>query len=772
MRKINAIIASLTLAGLGQVVYQDSIASPICEEGVCEVVFENTDSPQSFSVPPGLAELEFEVYGAQGGSGGGLGGYVSGVLTDLPETITVMVGGAGLTGDRVAGGFNGGGVAGGGVGSPGSGGGASDIRFGNNLIDRVVVAGGGGGRGGPLGGYGGDGGGEVATSGSSGQGVGGAGGSQTVGGAGGSTNSSGGIDGASGELGLGGAGGYDKSGYGGGAGGGGYYGGGGGGADTDSCCTDAGGGGGGSSFADSTYASSLSFQAGTRRDGGLVVLRYQKPAEITEFSYQQLTPASASVTLSFDSEVASVDLSDFVITGCEVASLDSEAESHLLSLDGCNSNPTVEIASGTMGENQNLPATNQSLSLQLDQVAPAFQLHAPEATAESSFEVEIETDETGIFDFQNIVVADCDFVSAVEGTVATLSFSECLEGENLITLPIDLLTDEIGNQSLTTPREISVLIDQTAPGLSFEETSFEETEQPNAEIISTTPVVFGEVPATFEQFIFDGHESCIVSSEETEQGMLLTTQGCSAGEASWTMPAESMQDSVGNQGPQESIVAQFMIPEITVVEAEPEPAPEPTPEETVEPNPEPEPVPDPEPTPVPESTEESTSVPTPVPDTTEPTPEVNPVPVITPEPEPETETEPEPEPEPETGQEPSQGSEDEIIVESESTPEPVIETQAEEEIEVENQSLTEQDQEITAEAKGQESNQDSIPSVVDDRLPPETLAVSEAGNNQAAAEGDQESIHPWAIAIAGLLVLALLIAVLVLTKNNRPRAID
>ena len=760
MRKINAIIASLTLAGLGQVVPQDSIAAVECADRVCEVVFENTDSVQSFNVPDGLAELEFEVYGAQGGSGGGLGGYVSGVLTDLPETITVMVGGAGNTGDRVAGGFNGGGVAGGAVGSPGSGGGASDLRFGNNLQDRVVVAGGGGGRGGPLGGYGASGGGEVAADGSSGQGVGGEGGSQSNGGAGGRTNSSGGIDGMNGQLGIGGDGGYDSGGYAGGAGGGGYYGGGGGGADTDSCCTDAGGGGGGSSYANSTYASSVSFEPGSRQGDGLVVLRYQKPVEITEFSYQQLTPVSALVTLSFDEEIASVNLADFSITGCEVASLTSEGERHLLSLDECNSSPTVEIESGTMGENQNLPTTNQILELQLDQVAPALQLTAPGSTSESSFEVEIVTDESGIFDFQNISIPDCDFVSVADGPIAILTLSDCPEGEILITLPQSFLSDEIGNETLATPSEITVLIDQTAPSLSFQETSFAQTEQPDQEIISTTPVVFEEVSATFEQFVFQGDEACRVSAGESEQGITLITQGCPSGEVSWTMPAQSMQDSVGNQGPLEAVVARFSIPEIEINEPQPEPEQTPSPEQ----NPDPEPVTDSEPTPVPETT--------PAPETTQPTPQIDPVPVIIPEPSPEPETETELEPEPETEPETSEESEEQIFTDSELPPEPLIAEESEGNSGSEDQGLGDQEQDETSGAEVTEVPRDPAPEVVENRPPPETLAIGGEQNNQASVGSDQEPVNPWAIAIAALLVLGLLVAVLVLTKNNRPRAID
>ena len=95
-------------------------------------------------LPPGRYELK--CWGAQGGyrsnvTYGGKGGYASGVLSVQEETgFHLYVGGSGNTGGN-SGGFNGGGRRA----SYNGGGGASDIRLrADNLLARVIVAGGGG----------------------------------------------------------------------------------------------------------------------------------------------------------------------------------------------------------------------------------------------------------------------------------------------------------------------------------------------------------------------------------------------------------------------------------------------------------------------------------------------------------------------------------------------------------------------------------------------------------------------------------------------------
>ena len=202
---------------------------------------------KSLTLPKGSYKLE--VWGAQGGYGGGggasyKGGYATGVLALSAATLLYCYsGGAGTRGTNCAGGFNGGGN---GYSSNGrtmaSGGGGSDIRINStSLYARVIVGGGsGGGNDSSSGQYGGFGGGEggsrgggttVATSGS---GRNGGGGSQTTGGAT-ETSWGGGVAGTFGQGGNAPSGTAYKNG-----GGGGWYGGGTGGPD--------GGAGGGSGF--------------------------------------------------------------------------------------------------------------------------------------------------------------------------------------------------------------------------------------------------------------------------------------------------------------------------------------------------------------------------------------------------------------------------------------------------------------------------------------------------------------------------------------------
>lgn len=125
--------------------------------------FDYTGGMQTYVVPTGVTEIQFDVKGAQGGDisgttvgwGGstsisteaGNGGQVTGILPVTPgETLYLFVGGAGM---GSTGGYNGGGNApscGGSEVISAGGGGASDIRQGGTtLSDRTVVAGGGGG---------------------------------------------------------------------------------------------------------------------------------------------------------------------------------------------------------------------------------------------------------------------------------------------------------------------------------------------------------------------------------------------------------------------------------------------------------------------------------------------------------------------------------------------------------------------------------------------------------------------------------------------------
>ncbi len=216
------------------------------------------------------------------------------------QTLSVLVGGAGVLGDGT-GGFNGGGASGSGAGAGGNtptfasgGGGASDLRIAPfGLGQRLVVAGGGGGgggygeatgpggSGGPAGGRGGAAGGlgvaGVNLSGSVSGGLGG-GGTGQGGGAGGAAGTPGGSAGAAGSPGQGGAGGSGNSfGGDGGGGGGGYVGGGGaGGGGSDDFAEEGaggGGGGGGSSFVE-PLATSESVTDSVQSGNGLIAIAY------------------------------------------------------------------------------------------------------------------------------------------------------------------------------------------------------------------------------------------------------------------------------------------------------------------------------------------------------------------------------------------------------------------------------------------------------------------------------------------------------------------
>ena len=202
----------------------------------------------------------------QGGSWGGLGGYVQATISALPlSTLNIYVGGWGQQ-------FNGGGSSGSRT-QPGmGGGGASDVRTGSDLESRLVIAGGGGAGGNcdPVC-YGGAGGGFIGGKGQYDAEYPpnveptGFGGTQATGGRCGIPIPGGSKEAASGALGQGGAS------QGGGAGGGGYYGGG----------SSWGAGGGGSSSNTLGTVMNVNTQGDPRcRGNGVVYLTPQKTTEM------------------------------------------------------------------------------------------------------------------------------------------------------------------------------------------------------------------------------------------------------------------------------------------------------------------------------------------------------------------------------------------------------------------------------------------------------------------------------------------------------------
>jgi hypothetical protein len=285
--------------------------TPACPAGSTPgtVVCSYTGGAQYWTVPAGVTQATFTVYGAKGGSSSldaapGSGAEVTGTLAVSAGTVyQVNVGQAGgYDGNRGTGSAFGGGGEGGSDG-PG-GGGASDVRDGAyGLADRLLVAGGGGGGG--IGGFSngedpiasGGPGGNADGPGQTGQGsLGSCGQSMTGGGGGGAgTTSAGGSfglasvitsgsscglaagnNGTVGTLGTGGNGGFR---FGGGGGGGGYYGGGGGGGqsiDENGLAGGAGGGGGGASYTGTASDASVndSPSAWTGSPNGEVIINY------------------------------------------------------------------------------------------------------------------------------------------------------------------------------------------------------------------------------------------------------------------------------------------------------------------------------------------------------------------------------------------------------------------------------------------------------------------------------------------------------------------
>lgn len=198
---------------------------------------------------------------------GGSGGIIAGVLDVTEGTPLTLIVGGGSPANETArvltgwGPYLGGEGGDGGTGSDtnaqgGGGGAASEIRLSSNISDRIVVAGGGGGGAGKSGftgrtngGHGGSGIGDGSTGDPSGNRA-GVGATTSAVGAGGVSRTA--PDGSPGSSGVGGAG--ASSSRGGGGGGGGYYGAGGGGSASG---TDGGTGGGGSSWANTSYLSTI-----------------------------------------------------------------------------------------------------------------------------------------------------------------------------------------------------------------------------------------------------------------------------------------------------------------------------------------------------------------------------------------------------------------------------------------------------------------------------------------------------------------------------------
>ena len=356
--------AALTAASAGQAATKvmPACPAPAISGATATVTCSYTGAAQYWTVPAGVTQATFTLYGASGGSisqPGGSGAEVTGTLPVTPGSVLQVNAG------QADSAFGGGGGGGGGNG----GGGASDIRDGAyTLADRLLVAGGGGGGGinalaycgggefggcVAAGGAGGDAGSPGATAASAvgtcfetltGAGGGGAG-TATMGGAGGAGNTSGAgcggnttpPNGGAGSEGSGGVPGGDVAGSGGGAGGGGgggYYGGGGGAAGAwDSDGDDGGGGGGGgggSSYTGTATGASVNDDPASPPPGGNgeVIITYQPVLSVTSHSLSGHETAVSCLTASRCVAVGSQGRHAVVVT------LINGAQSHAAVLGG------------------------------------------------------------------------------------------------------------------------------------------------------------------------------------------------------------------------------------------------------------------------------------------------------------------------------------------------------------------------------------------------------------------------------------------------------
>ena len=319
--------------------------APAVSGGTATVTYCWTGGSQYWTVPAGVTQATFTLYGAEGDtlrSGpGGTGAEVTGTLPVTPGSALQVNAGQGGADTGAA---FGGGAAGNNDGS-GGGGGASDIRSGTyTLAGRLLVAGGGGGGGADgagaqqaAGGAGGNAD-SPGAAGASGRGCAGGGGggagTATTGGAGGTTNTSAGscgsatVSGAAGSEGNGGKG----SGSGGGGGGGGYYGGGGGAGstwDSQGPASGGGGGGGGSSYTGTaTDASVNDDPASTPSRNGEVIITYRPVLAVANHSLSGHETAVSCLTASRCAAVGSRGGRGVVVT------LANGAQSHAAVLHG------------------------------------------------------------------------------------------------------------------------------------------------------------------------------------------------------------------------------------------------------------------------------------------------------------------------------------------------------------------------------------------------------------------------------------------------------
>lgn len=533
--------------------------APVCVGANCTVTFDAIGDYYRWSPPVNAQNFGFDLYGAQGGRGGGLGGRVSGTFVTMPSEILIYVGGQGLVGNNAPGGFNGGGQAGAGANDEGSGGGATDIRTTVSLADRIVVAAGGGGSGGLNGGTGGSGGTTQGSQGNSGQGQGGFGATTSAPGNGGYPN--GGTWGSAGSGSTGGTGGSSYQ-SGGGGGGGGYFGGGGGGADIDPCCTNGAGGGGGSSWNNGTFTTLSINTKGNQSGAGKAIISYQIPPEVSFFNADAaLTNAdSVGFNLAFTQSVTGLDAADFSLDVgspiCSSTTVTGSTTTYRIVLAGC-ADGTLKLrlrADAVTGALVGPKQARLATDLTIDRVAPTLAMTGSTGlTNATTLEYRVSTSEPLIgltaSDF-SVTGSGCMVQPPInQGDFFTIKVASCATGSNVVlTLAARSATDVAGN--LAPPATLvsgSSLTDTLPASLTITSPAGPSNAASLQFRVATSEAVFG---LTLDDFEADG-QGCSPTAITTDAAdYLVTVAGCSdTASLALAIKPLAVTDIAGNQSP-------------------------------------------------------------------------------------------------------------------------------------------------------------------------------------------------------------------------------
>jgi len=554
-----ATISSALVASPAQAVSVNPTAT--CSNGSCTMTFEYTGDYYQWAIPANVRTMWFEVYGAQGGRAGGLGGKISGQFSTIPTTLFVYVGGQGKTGSGLTGGFNGGGLSGTGHGDEGSGGGASDLRSSTLASDRLVVAGGGGGTGGWVGGSGGSGGSTIASAGSAGQGGPGGGATQVAGGTGGAGYLA--SNGAAGTSATGGAGGNGSM-AGGGGGGGGYFGGGGGGGDAIPSGLDGGGGGGGSSFASIANTSTISHSQAVRAGNGQVVITYNFAPSLSTFApASNISNATSAVfTAAFSQSIQGLEATDFsfsgTASGCTINSITGAGASYSITVGNC-SDGTVLLnlaADSVFGATTGPIALATSSTLTFDRKKPVFTI-TPPATPNNSatlaFSVTADETVTGISASSFTVSGTSCTIGTVSGSAATytVNITGCSATSTAaLTLKANAAIDPAANAGPTAAiTSSSVTVDRVVPAVSSIVKGASSRNDLIVYELTMSESVVG-MDSAGADWVVAGSGCKITKLTGSGVSYSLWVTDCADGsKASISLKANSLADSAGNLGP-------------------------------------------------------------------------------------------------------------------------------------------------------------------------------------------------------------------------------